>query len=337
MRKLRVVFKNTKALNQIDWDKEIANPDIEDMTDDQLAKLATRAVMRYNMALMYIGKGLEEKEANVRANTLRMLQYFYGLFIYYHGAFYNKPKDSNVREFTPDMKKIMKEHGKLERSPLPMDKIKKIQELFDGMLDKQEARENKEFPDGGFDELQKMFKRCGLDVIEPTCVSDHGDRDHGAIIHDGVEYILYLMKTSRMMGKRSLESAKTEAHDYQETVRRYHPLIKAIYEEIKKRAGKQVYAMPGGGAQHQVFFGDEQGYIACIGLDLKSSKKNRDSGYTLTGQGRRGDTLMKGFEMDGVKFQSCESMYGKEFMDEHYPIQEMQGLDGQALANREIC
>ena len=139
MRKLRVNFKNTKYLNQIDWDKEIVDPDIENMTDDQLAKLASRAVMRYNLALMYIGKGLEEGEANVRANTLRTIQYFYGLFIYYHGAYYNKPKDSNVREFTPDMKKIMKEHGKLERSVVPLDKIKKMQELFDKILDEQAA------------------------------------------------------------------------------------------------------------------------------------------------------------------------------------------------------
>lgn len=319
MRELRIKFKNTKALNQIDWDKEIVDPNVTVMTDEQLANLAGRAVMRYNLALMYIGKGLEEADMKARANTLRMLQYFYGLFIYYHNAYYNKPKDSDVKKFTPDMKKIMKEHGKLERSDVPLEKIKKIQELFDKMMDKQDAKEKKEFPDGGFEELQKLFKRCGLDVIEPTCVRDHGDRDHGAIIYDGVEYVLYLMKTSRMQGKRTLEAAASEAGDYLETVRRYHPLVKAIYEEIKKRIGKQIYAMPGGGAQHQVFFGDEDGYIACIGMDLKDSKKNR-AGYTMTGQGRRGDALLKGFEMDGVKFITAESIYGKAFMDEHYPI-----------------
>lgn len=89
----------------------------------------------------------------------------------------------------------------------------------------------------------------------------------------------------------------------------------------KKRAGKNVYAMPGGGAQHQVFFGDEKGYIACIGLDLKTSRKNSGK-YTMTGQGRHGDIIMDGFKMDGVKFMSCESIYGKEWMDKHYPIEE---------------
>lgn len=320
MRELRIKFKNTKSLNQVDWDKEIVDPKITDMTDDEVANLASRAVMRYNMAKVYIAKGLESEEAYIRANTLRMIQYFYGLFIYYHGAFYNKPKDSNVKEFTPDMNKMMKDHGKLERSVLPLDKIKEIQVVLDGMLDEQKAAEKKEFPDGGFDELQELFKRCGLEVIEPTCVRDHGDRDHGAIVYDGVEYVMYLMKTSRMMGKRTLEAARTEAHDYQETVRRYHPLVKAIYDEIKKRAGKQIYAMPGGGAQHQVFFGDEGGYIACLYLDMKSSKKNQGS-YTMTGNGRRGDTLLKGFEMDCIDFKTCESIYGKAWMDEHYPIE----------------
>lgn len=320
MRELRIKFKNTKALNQIDWDSEIVDPSVTDMTDEELANLAGRACMRYNLALMYIGKGLEEADMKARANTLRMLQYFYGLFIYYHGAFYNKPKDSNVREFTPDMKKIMKEHGKLERSNVPLDKVKKIGKLFDKILDKQDAKEKKEFPDGGFEELQKLFKRCKLDVVESTCVSRHGDRDHGSVIHDGVEYVLYLMKTSRMQGKRTLEAAAEEAGDYRETVRRYHPLVKAIYDYIRERTGKQIYAMPGGGAQHQVFFGDEDGYIATIGLDLKSSKKNCGS-YTMTGEGRRGDALLKGFEMDGVKFRTCESIYGKAFMDEHYPTE----------------
>ncbi len=320
MRELRIKFKNTKALNQVDWDSEIVDPKITDMTDEELASRASRAVMRYNLAMYHLDKGLLSKEAYVRANTLRMLQYFYGLFIYYHGAFYNKPKDSNVREFTPDMKKVMKEHGKLERSTLPMEKIKEIQGVFDRILDKQKEEERKEFPDGGFEELQKLFKRCGLDVIESTCVSRHGDRDHGSVIHDGVEYVLYLMKTSRMQGKRTLEAAREEAGDYQETVRRYHPLVKAIYDEIKKRIGKQIYAMPGGGAQHQVFFGDEDGYIACLYLDMKSSKKNSDNGYTLTGQGRRGDTLLQGINIEDIKFKSCESIYGKAFMDEHYPI-----------------
>lgn len=130
------------------------------------------------------------------------------------------------------------------------------------------------------------------------------------------------MKSSSMMGKRSIKAAEEEAQDYKETVRRYHPIVKTIYEEIKNRlGGKPLYAMPGGGGQHQVFFGNENGYIGILYLDMKNSKRNSTS-YTLTSNGRHGDTILKDFKMDGIDFRTCESIYGKEWLDENYPITE---------------
>lgn len=199
MRELRVKFKITKALNQIDWDSEIVNPDVTDMTDDELGKIASKAVMRYQLALMHFGKGIEELEPYRQANILRILQYFYGLFIYYHGAFryynfscriFSQNNFSfavfryNVKDFTPDMKDLMKKYGKLERSELPLEKIIEVQAVFDEILDNQDKEERKQFPDGGFVELQKLFKKCGLEVVEPTIANTSGD--HGAIVYDGI-------------------------------------------------------------------------------------------------------------------------------------------------------
>lgn len=310
-------FKNTDVLSHIDWNKEIVDPKIEKLSEKEIQDLAIRVVLRWNMVKDYFKDSINSKEEHVRQNTLRILQYFYGRFVYYHAFIYSKYHKHSVdikKNMTEDMKKYIKDNKKLTRSKISLKDIKQIQAVFDKEIDKLIKEEEKKFPDGGVSEVKKMLKAEGLSPVNSTAWNKLEDRDAVALIHDGVEYNVYMMKASKTSGKRTKTIAKDLANKYRATVKRYHSIIKPIYKEIKKRSKGQIYAMPGGGSQHQIFFGNSKGYIAILHLDLISSRKN-SSEYTLISQGLSGDSFLKGFKMDGIKHVTSESIYGRKQLE----------------------
>ncbi|RTK92884.1 MAG: hypothetical protein EKK64_11105 [Neisseriaceae bacterium] len=301
-------FKNTQILKQIDWSKEIVDSNVSKLSNKELGLIAYKTRLRFNIAYDYLKKEFKSNEKRTQANTLRTLQYFYALHIYYQTVYNNKSID--VSQLTTEMQYLMTTYSDLEISTLPIKEIKTIQNIFDDTIDKHLTEEKEKYADGGFQEMQNMFKECHLEVTKPTDIRPYDDRDHAAILHDGVEYIFYLMKSSKMFGLRNINTVKQNIHDYQQTVKRYHPIIKNIYEFIKNKYQKPIYAMPGGGIQHQIFFGDNNGYITCLYLDLKSSTQNQEI-YSLVGQNNKADKLLKDMQIENFNFVTYTSIYGK--------------------------
>ena len=151
-----------------------------------------------------------------------------------------------------------------------------------------------------------MFKTGGV-VVKKARVIKNGDRDSFEIMHDGVKYHLYLMKSE------NLNAVERKIDNYREFVNRYHQLIKEVRDKIQKIPGVgKVWVMDGGGAQHQAFFGNKNGYLGILYLDLRNSKLKEDNVYDFIINGNNNDDLLKDLKHPRIKVVTSFSIYGKD-------------------------
>lgn len=309
-----IKFTNTQKLSQVDWDKEIANQ--PEVSSDAQASRASTAVQVWSLAQHYLKANVEKaiKDDDVKkSNLMRIHEYFYGKFVYHHALYYGKDCDlieteKEFRRGDHPLVELRKQFGKLPKSKLPMKKIKELEYIFTSIVEAQRAE--RKAKDGGYEEVKTLIEQEGLKCVKPKGLRKEGDRDTVCTIHDGVRYHLYLMKKE---GKRSRAEAKEEVNDHKHVIDRYHPLVKQIYDKIKKfKDVGDVWAMAGGGMQCQVFFGNNTGYLAILYLDMKNTKAKLGKDYILQVNWNKNDILFKDFKVDGIKVRTSEEVYGKD-------------------------
>ena len=310
------LFLNTNVLDQINWEKEIDNqkPVSKDAQFKRLSEaVQTWVLVKENCAPKPDNLG----EEHSRANLKRLHQYFYAKFLYHHALAYGRDLDLSKRENTRDedvidyLNRVLGD--KLERSKVPLKTITDLQKMFVETIRQKDAEEKEK--DGGYDEVKKLFQVQGLKCVKPKGLRKEEDRDTVCTVFDGVRYHLSLMKNGSWNNdSRTVEKAKQEADEHKEMIDWYHPLVKQIYEKIKQFPNVgDVWAMEGGGMQHQVFFGNETGYLAILYLDMKSKKKKPVyHNYTLQVNWSKNDKLFKDFKVEHVKVRTSESVYGKD-------------------------
>jgi hypothetical protein len=304
-----VKFTNTSWFAQINWDKEIAN-DKPVKSDKGLVNRMSDALWAWTYASEYFSM-TTAKDDNDRANIMRVLEYFYAKYAYYHALYYGNDYDAveSIKKYGRGEHPIAilhKEYPGLPASKLPLANIQELEKAFIEANNQRKAEDKAK--DGGYDEAKSLFEAEGLKIIKPKGITSYGDRDTVCTVHDSVRYHMYLMKRSDRA-----EKVKEEVRDHNHVLKFYHPLVKTIYEKIKQFQDiGDVWAMEGGGMQCQVFFGNKTGYLAILYLDMKSMKVlPKDMEYTLQVNAYKNDKLFVGFDVPGVKVQTSESVYGK--------------------------
>lgn len=170
-------------------------------------------------------------------------------------------------------------------------------------------------------ELKKQFAEVGVKVVEPKGVTKCGDRTNLAVIHDGIQYVMYHMKSHHFFGDNQHSSVSSQAKKYEEIVKRHHKLIKEVHGYIQKKYQGDLWVMSGGGAQLQAFFGNETGYLAILYLDMENPDENDmledigRKGVNLVVNGGRNDEHFKDFKMDGVKLITHKELYGTNIIN----------------------
>jgi len=307
-----IKFKNTDIYPNVDWEKEIANEG--ELERDEHARRSSDSLFVMLQIKDSIDReieniGVDGIEEHKKANMLRMVEYFYCKFVYHHAMFYRKKElldllktQKQYRRFDHPVLSIKKKFGKTIESTVPVEDIQKLGEVIAESI--REKRKKKEPADGGFEEAKEMFEKEGLIVEKPIGIGKENDRDTVCVIHDGIRYHLYLMKSSSMSGVRTQEGAHKEANDYKSLIKKYHPLIKRIHDQMKSEIPgmENIWVMEGGGMQHQAFFGNENGYIAILCLGMKKSKKT-DYGSLIFQSYEDDDKWQtyKNFKVDGVE------------------------------------
>lgn len=296
-------FTNTDVLDQVDWENEIATD--ENATDKQKIKNVTDSTFIYTMAMQYLKRQLETNPETLMPNVVRMLQYFYGKFIYHHETYYGRDCDVRKTLFDADRREpnelgvMMKENPKLERSQLPLKLIKQVEGMFRKSVNEMHAEDRKN--DGGYDEAKRLFEAEGIEVTRTLGGTSSGDRDIVHTKHDGVRYQLYLMKED---SERRKAAAKREAGDHKNAIERYHHIVKPVYEHLKSQKNLgHVWAMEGGGMQCQIFFGNKDGYLGILYLDMKSAKGLANGNYRLNVQWRNNNECFAGMKVEQVKVE----------------------------------
>lgn len=302
-------FTNTQLLTQINWNEEIANETFA--SEDDMYQRASEAVFNWTMIEDLINDH-KSKSDSVPANLVRMAEYFFGKFIYMNTMVYNK--DGDVKDSLkqiPYISKLKKEFGKIERSKLPIAKLREVEEMLSEVTRKRRA---KEIPkDGYYEEGKQLLEKAGVEVFEPSwhTVSKSSDRDEYHFKHeDGTIYHMYVLR-----GGRTFAKVKQDVAEKREAIKRYHEIIKPVYDHVKNELGvNDLWVMAGGGGQTQFFFGDgDKGYLAIMYMDMRSSKVrpglDKLKTYSLLPQGKRGDDLFENFKMDGVKINFCRDIY----------------------------
>lgn len=312
----KVKFLNTQVFDQLNWDKEIVEPTVSQ--DAQYLRLSN-AVQIWVLAKQQLAGNVKAAEKpHEKSNMMRMHQYFYAKFLYQHALAYGKDVDllkedkSSGREedVMVYLKRVLGD--KLERSKLPLNKMVSIRRIFYEVIKKR--RDEQKSANGGYDEVKTLFEAEGLKCVKPKGLCKEGDRDTVCTIHDGVRYHLSLMKNSE---SRTKDKAKQEADEHKEMIKYYHTLVKEVYEKIKQFPDiGDVWAMEGGGMQHQVFFGNKNGYLGILGLDMKNLKKQPvNKSYTLQVQSVKNDKVFKKFNVKNVKISTCFEVYGNQLED----------------------
>ena len=253
-------------MNQLDWEKEIVSPELK----TQRGKINR---LSRSLNILFIVEDLlkntikDSDEDYKKANSLRMYQYFLAKNIYYHHDFYNTEMKKDG--YNP-LKNFKDEHNlhNVGKSNLPLKHLREIEIIF--RKDVIEKEKKKKAKDGGYDEIKEMFINEGLKPIKPKGLRKECDRDTIAIRNKGVKYHISIMKGK---SEERLESVKTKAKLHPKFLLKYHKVTKEICDHLTTKGIENVWAMEGGGAQYQIFFGDKNGYIAILYLDMKNGEK----------------------------------------------------------------
>lgn len=126
-------FKNTDYFTHINWDKEIVDKLVG---EDAQTKRSVKYAMIFAYAQSYFLPEIEKaEEPHIKANLMRIMQYFYAKFSYHHALFYKNDVDFKKVESEyigkdHPIKLIRKKFGKTEQSNLPLKQLKMLESVF---------------------------------------------------------------------------------------------------------------------------------------------------------------------------------------------------------------
>ena len=269
------------GFTQIDWDKEIAQTPIPKKGDHKPMSHAMNAFMEMK-DMLFLNLFDDEKEDWEKANSLRVMEYFYAKWLFLHHHYY---KRVSIEDMEADSLQGGQKLG-LPKSNLPIEKIHELEKMFyETFSDSDKKREEeteKEYP-----KLVKHFKRRGLEVVKPDHWRICGDRDAFQLDYDGIPYLFEIMRSNLKDRKAQIDK---EIKEHEVFVERYHWLHKKMYDHLSTKI-PDASIMEGGGSQIQTFFSDSKGYIAILYLKGRNKKLKDTDVYTLQMQ-RDVDCLM---------------------------------------------
>ena len=162
---------------------------------------------------------------------------------------------------------------------------------------------------------QALCAEHGLAVCRPPNPSSHSQHLVCAP-HDEVPYCLPL---NNMFGKLAPEKLPGAMRKLELTKARHHARVKAVYEAMMARGCGPLWVMAGGGAQLQVFYGNDRGYVAILYLDLEDETPGSEAyldacgqgAFTLQVNGKDNDAFFEQpLDVPGVAVRSHREVYG---------------------------
>lgn len=307
-------FINTDTYPTVDWEKEIVE-EVPENSEDLADKISGYLMSLQTMEATVLNSA-ESYEPHQKANSIRMIEYLYCKFSFFHHHFtrkFNKKDTIDLRKELEEYDNSRHKHPvvsvreiigefDINDSVVPVEKIEEIHaHLESKRIEKKEAMLAK---DGGFDEAKKLFKKEGLDVVEPVGRTEESDRDTCCYEYDGVRYHIYLMKY--FVKERTQDTVKEKAEKLRDMIRKNHALIKKVYLKMKEdiKDTDNLWVLCGGGLQQQAFFGDERGYIGILYISENS---------TLVFQSCEDEEKWKEYKNFKVPGVTCESFSKTSF------------------------
>jgi len=179
------------------------------------------------------------------------------------------------------------------------------------------ARDRKVRPDKNnkdIEEIIRLFKKNGFNVTEPpdsiTNDGEYRDRYEFNYEYDNMTIRFYLLKNNSTPFIRGANPAfkggttyknavKQKIIDFEQHILRYSEDIKYVYEYCKDIAEGDLWSMPGGGAQLQQFYGDDDGYICILYMGMRNDP-NDDSVCFVQSEGKN-EKKFKNFDDKPLK------------------------------------
>lgn len=163
-----------------------------------------------------------------------------------------------------------------------------------------------------FEAAAALYAKHGLSVTPPLG-NNHWGKSMVCAEHDGVPYC---MNTHNSHGKLDPSKVAHVVEHRKQTIERHHDVVKAVYQYCMSQGFGPVWAMCGGGAQLQVFFGCKDGYVAILYLSLESRWQEevddelQDGAYVLQIQSGSYDDKFAAMNIPGVTPRTWAEVYG---------------------------
>ncbi len=165
---------------------------------------------------------------------------------------------------------------------------------------------------------QALCAAHGLAVSRPPNPSWHSQ--HMVCLPD--DDVPYCLALNNAFGKLEPSKLAGAVRKLVLVQARHHVRVKAVYQAMMARGCGPLWVMVGGGAQLQVFFGNDRGYVAILYLDLESEAEQQASEGYLAACGRSAFTLQvngkdndaffeQPLEVPGVAVRSHREVYGE--------------------------
>lgn len=143
---------------------------------------------------------------------------------------------------------------------------------FGPIMSKLKELEN---PSMKFEDYKELYKKYGLDIQETKGNTWHGKTMYTAE-YDGVPYAV---DDHGHYEKEGDDRSLMHGIKHREImIKRYHGLIKQVYEYCVSLNAGDIWVMCGGGAQIQAFFGNKTGYLGILYLGMEN-EKDEESEY----------------------------------------------------------
>jgi CHAT domain-containing protein len=236
----------------------------------------------------------ESDDINKKSNTIRTLQYFLGKFILHHSNFYKRKVFEKDSDYNP-LEKYQSILKSLPQSKVSVDTLHQLELALTESNAKRRLEESKTH--GTTEELIKEFEKNGLNVTYSSSNKKRSDRDVFEYIYEGLTFRVFSMRKKLELRKKEIVQ---DVQEINTTIKRYDYLIKPIAEILKNNGVENLWIMCGGGSQRQIFFGNENGYIGILYLDMKQSKSNSNK-YRIVTQGKGKDTEKNLHYFNGVQ------------------------------------
>lgn len=272
-------MKNKEKLFLIDWEKDIVEEGINSLNCVEKALDYAEYCNDVKNALL---PNITGKIDNLhKYKCLKTIQYFYGKFNYY----YQNMSDSTDLEFCYPIEDFELDENFIVDSD-NLDYIEKVLDVF-----KEEKAENNILE---YVKAEKLFSE--FFDMKHADVFISSDRDY-IYLKNELKYRIEIMKNSDDDIRR--KNTKEAARLHEIIIEKYHDIAKKIVSFYNSKGFEDVYVMEGGGSQFQLFFGDKDGYLSILYLDLKDGTEND---YTLVPE-RLGD-MYSDFYVKNILFEN---------------------------------